>query len=136
MADNAISDSSANEAELVSYWLDAETATVHKMITVNAKSKVVSIIRYNNGNRTEVMDIIRSEIVEGRVNWVYYVPSTGYTVEMNAVSSNDNEINIKWKNRDENGAADFGDEVLVRCKENGTELSPRNSNIFYDALDE
>ena len=136
IVDNSKNDSSADEAGIVSYWLDSETATVHKMITVNEKNKVVSIIRYNNGNRTEVMDIIRSEIVDGKVKWAYYVPSTGYTVEMKVVISNDNEISIEWNNRDTKGETDSGDEVLVRCKEDGTELSPRNNNVFHDGFDE
>ena len=134
--DDSTHSSSADEAGIVSYWLDTETATVHKMVTVNEKSRVVSIIRYSNGVRAEVMDIIRSEIVDGKVKWAYYVPSTGYTVEMKAVLSNDYEVPIEWNNRDADGETDFGDDVLIRCKEDGTGLSPHNSDMLYDTLEE
>jgi hypothetical protein len=131
VAENSIYGSS-EDAGIASYWLDAETSSVHKMVTVNEKTTVVSIIRYNNGNRTEVMDLIKSEIVDGKVNWSYYVPSTGYTVEMKAVSSNENEIAVSWNNKNEREEADSGDEILVRCKEDGTELSPHNRNMPDD----
>ncbi|MCL1864478.1 MAG: hypothetical protein FWF73_01555 [Spirochaetes bacterium] len=113
----------SDEAGDVTYWFDSETSSVHKMITINEKSRVASIIRYTNGIKTEVMEIIRSEIVDGKIRWVYYVPSTGYTVEMKAVLSNDNEISIEWNNRDSDGETDSGTEVLIRCEENGVELS-------------
>ena len=135
VAENSIYGSS-EDAGIASYWLDAETSSVHKMVTVNEKTTVVSIIRYNNGNRTEVMDLIKSEIIDGKVNWSYYVPSTRYTVEMKVVSSNDNEIAVSWNNKNEREEADAGDEILVRCKEDGTELSPRNRNIPYGGFDD
>ena len=109
--------------EAVSYWLDTETSTVHKMITINEKSKIVSIIRYNDGVSTEVMEIVKSETVAGKIRWAYYVPSTGYTVEMEAVSFNDNEIVVKWNNKDMDGETDSGDETLIRCEENGTDYN-------------
>ena len=94
--------------ETVSFWLDPETSTVHKMLTVNEKSEIVSIIRYSDGVSTEVMEIIKSEIVDGKVKWAYYVPSTGYTVEMKTVSFNNNEIVVEWNNRDMDGKTDSG----------------------------
>ena len=125
---------SSNTVGDASYWLDPETSTVHKMITINENREIVSIIRYSDGIRTEVMEIIKSEIIDDKVNWAYYVPSTGYTVEMKVVSFNSNKIIIKWKNRDANGETDSGDEVLVRCEENGTDFSPRNDNMLHDTL--
>ena len=127
---------SADEAGSVGYWLDPETSTVHKMINVDEKKKVVSIIRYDDGIKTEVMDIIKSEIVDGKINWAYYVPSTGYTVEMKAVSFKGNKIIVKWKNRNAEGGTDSGDETLIRCAENGKDLQPRNNNTFDDTLNE
>ena len=127
---------SADEAEDASYWLDSETSTVHKMITINEKSKIVSIIRYSNGIKIEVMDVIRSEIIAGKANWAYYVPSTGYTVEMKVISSNDNEITIEWNNKDADGEVDSGEEILIRCEENGTELYPYNIDMLYDTLED
>ena len=124
---------SSDRAGDVSYWLDPETDTVHKMITINEESRVVSIIKYSDGISTEVMDIIKSEIIDGKLNWAYYVPSTGYTVMMKIVSSNDNEITVAWNNRDVNDETDSGEEVLIRCEENGTELSPHDNN---DTLEE
>jgi len=119
----------------VSYWLDSETSSVHKMITVNDKSEIVSIIRYEDGISIEVLEIIRSEIIDGKLSWAYYVPSTGYTVEMKVVSSDANRITVKWKNKNTDGGTDSGDEILIRCEENGSDLSSGNDNGFYDVLD-
>ncbi|MCL2155072.1 MAG: hypothetical protein FWH53_05345 [Leptospirales bacterium] len=126
---------SSDRAVDVSYWLDPETDTVHKMITINEESSVVSIIKYSNGITTEVMDIVKSEIIDGRLNWAYYVPSTGYTVMMKIVSSNDNEITVAWDNRDVNDETDSGEEVLIRCEENGAELSPHDINVLNDTVE-
>jgi len=120
---------------IVSYWLDPETGTVHKMVTVNERSRIVSIIRYRNGIKTEVMDIIKSEIIGGKLVWAYYVPSTGYTVEMKIISSNDNRITVVWNNKDKDGDIDSGEEYLARCEEDGTGLSPQ-SDMFYDDSEE
>ena len=92
------------------------------MITINGKTMIESIIRYDNGTAEEVMEVIRSEVVDGKSAWAYYVPSTGYTVEMKVVSSTGNEITVEWNNKDPEDEVNYGEEVLIRCEEYGAEL--------------
>ena len=141
----SIKDDSIYSSDDVSYWLDTETNSVHKMITINGKTMVESIIRYDNGTAEEVMEVIRSEVVDGKAVWAYYVPSTGYTVEMKVVSSTGNEITVEWNNKDPEDEVNYGEEVLIRCEEHGNweiiedakpldddaKLLPENIDILY-----
>ena len=105
--------------ESFNFWLDEETGTVHKVSRENGKEKVVSIIKYRKGIPLEEMKIISSDQVNENNHWIYFVPTTGYTVELTVLSEVDNSIDVAWKNSDENGEEDSGKDKLVRCDENG-----------------
>jgi hypothetical protein len=124
------------EPEEINYWLDEETGTVHKVITVNGAEKVVSIIKYKDGNPLEVMKIISSGSVDGKIHWIYFVPSTRYIVELTAVSRNDEEIKIEWKNRNEEGDEDSGTDILLRCAEYGVPPGKEKISAEEDILPE
>ena len=105
--------------ENFNFWLDEETGTVHKISGKNGREKVVSIIKYRKGIPLEEMKIISSDHVNGNIHWIYFVPTTGYTVELIVLSRYNNTINIEWKNRDESGVGDSGSDKLIMCDENG-----------------
>jgi len=108
------------------YWLDKETETVHRIVVENGAEKVVSIIKYKDGKILEVMKILSSENNKGKLHWIYFVPSTKYIVELNAISVNNNEITVEWKNRGAKGETGSGNDRLIKCDENG------NNNIKLD----
>lgn len=125
-----------NEPETVSFWLDEETGTVHKMIAANGTEKVVSIIKYKDGNLLETMKIISSGSVDGKFHWIYFVPSTKYIVEFTAASYEDNEIKIEWKNRNAEREEDSGTDILLRCEEQGFVPGKEKIDIEEDVLPE
>ncbi|PKL19268.1 MAG: hypothetical protein CVV49_01960 [Spirochaetae bacterium HGW-Spirochaetae-5] len=110
-----------------SYWLDEETGTVHKVAEQDGIETVVSIIRYRKEIPLEEMKILKSEYVEGKLHWIYYVPATGYTLEFTAVSKSSNSITIEWKNRNAEGEVDSGMDLIVRCNETGFIDTLKNS---------
>lgn len=107
------------EIKIAGFWLDEETGTVHKIINENGQEKVVSIIKYKDGNSLEVMKVISSQNRDGKLHWIYFVPSTKYVVELTTSVMTDNKINIEWKNRSGEGEEDSGKDVLLRCSETG-----------------
>ncbi len=107
------------ESDPISFWLDKETDTVHKIASENGVKKIVSVIKYNEGKPLEVMKIIISDSNNGKLHWIYFVPSTKYVVELTESSEVDSGIKIDWKNRTPEGLEDSGSDILVRCTENG-----------------
>ena len=83
-------------------WLDSST---NALTTISPKGVVTSIVD-GDGEKFE----IRSSVREGdAVTWVYYVPSTGYTVTIEARPLGDG-VAITWFN-DKGGS---GQEVWTR----------------------
>ncbi len=107
------------DSALFNYWLDKETGTVHKIAEQNGKETILSIIKYRKGIPLEDMKLTFSDSVNGHLHWIYSVPSTGYTVELTEVSKNKNSIDVEWKNKNDKGEEDSGNDILIRCDENG-----------------
>jgi hypothetical protein len=105
--------------EKISFWLDEETSTVHKMISEGREKKIVSIIKYHHGKSIEIMKIVRSDCMNGRLRWIYFVPSTKYVIELTEVLTSDSEISFEWKNRNSEGEEDSGSDKLIECSEQG-----------------
>lgn len=101
------------------FWLDRETGTVHKIISENGIEKVVSIIKYRHGIPLEKMKIVSSENSEGKIHWIYFVPSTKYIVELTALSFDNSGISVEWKNKSSDGDVDSGSDILIKCDEHG-----------------
>lgn len=116
---NTLMPETDSRIENFNFWLDEETGTVHKISGKNGREKVVSIIKYRKGIPLEEMKIISSDHVNGNIHWIYFVSSTGYTVELTVLSMFDNSMDVEWKNRDENGGDDSGKDKLIMCDENG-----------------
>lgn len=108
------------------YWLDQETGTVHKFEIVDGVEKVVLITKYKDGKPLEVMKILSSDNKNGNFHWSYFVPSTLYAVEFTALSANENEITIEWKNRSAEGDEDSGNDRLLRCDETGSVIAEKD----------
>lgn len=107
------------EPGTIKYWLDKETSTVHKMTCNGTDKSIVSIIKYRDGMPLEVMKIIKSGNINGRLHWAYFVPSTKYIVELTALSLTENEIKFEWKNKAGDGVEKSGRDILVNCNEYG-----------------
>lgn len=120
---NPVKPESQREAVKPGYWLDEETGTVHKFEIVDGVEKVVSITKYKDGKPLEVMKILSSDNKNGNFHWSYFVPSTLYAVEFTALSANENEIIIEWKNRSAEGDEDSGKDRLLRCDETGSVIA-------------
>ena len=114
--------------EIVCFWYDKETSTVHKIASENGKERVVSVIKYRNGRFLEKMKIISSSCLEGKTQWIYFVPSTKYVVEMNAVLKGGSSTALDWKNQTAEGEIKSGSDQLVRCDETGAILSEEKNN--------
>ncbi len=108
-----------HEIKISGFWLDEETGTVHKIIIENGKEKVVSVIKYKDGKSLEVMKIISSQNTDGKLHWIYFVPSTKYIVELTTSEISDNKVNVEWKNRSGEDEEESGSEILFRCSEIG-----------------
>jgi len=115
------------KTEQVGYWLDEETDTVHKIVYENGSVKVVSTVKYKNQNPLEVMRILSSRNINGKIHWVYFVPSTKYIVELTELSTSEDGINVEWKNKSARGEEKSGSDLLLRCAENGF-IAGKNKN--------
>jgi len=104
---------------VLNFWLDKETGTVHKIAVQNGTEKILSIIKYRKGIPLEDMKLTFSDNVNGHLHWVYSVPSTAYIVELTVLSKNEHSINVEWKNKNDNGEEDSGNDILIRCDETG-----------------
>ena len=108
-----------HEKDSIRYWFDRETSTVHKMICRSGEKRIVSIIKYHQGEPLEIMKVIKSVNLNGGLNWAYFVPSTKYIVELTVISMNDNQIMFEWKNMAADGVEKSGRDILVECDQSG-----------------
>lgn len=117
--ENTAGSVSVYEQKKLSYWFDKETSTVHTILYKNGEKRIVSIIKYRDGEPLEIMKIIRSDDKNGRLQWTYFVPSTKYIVELKTVSITGNEITFEWKNRSSEGDVKSGLDILTECNQYG-----------------
>ncbi len=66
----------------------------------------------------EVYQVKQSSYSNGSLDWVYFVPSTGYTVHLTASRTETNRIYTTWDNQSPEGERSSGTEVLIRVDEN------------------
>lgn len=113
----------------VNFWFDKETNTVHKFISENGEERVISIIKYKDRAVLEKMIIVKSRFRDGHLQWAYFVPTTKYIVELNALSLSGDSISVNWTNKNARGEVSSGADVLVRCNEDGSIIGEYDKSV-------
>ena len=124
---------SSPDKEIITYWFDKETSTVHKMMCKSGEKRIISIVKYYKGEPIELMKIIKSANMNGRLHWAYFVPSTKYIVELSTLSITENKITIEWKNRTGDGVEKSGRDILIECNQFG--IIPAGKNGEKESFD-
>jgi hypothetical protein len=91
--------------DLVGNWVDTETQS----ITSISKKGVATSVVDGDGEVYEVKASVRDG---DRITYVYFVPSTGYTVTIEATPMRDGRLDVTWSN--DRGAS--GREVWERAR--------------------
>jgi hypothetical protein len=113
-------------------WEDSQTGSKHTIVRDGQGYKVESIITDGYDEVSEVMEIRSSVYADGKISWSYFVPSTGYLVNFESVSYDENTMHVLWTNNDGKGNTLSGKETLIRIVNGKRSVEPEAGDEEYN----